>query len=123
MSPAGRLCGVVRRAAKTEVEMKEKNRALTSAARYSFCRRISVVAGGESRFLRASRQSPGQGDNADQDGRIRFVLRACKNRCPIVDNAGADRALFVNKVADGRAFLLQCPTTRCDWPTLRARPD
>ncbi len=63
-----------------------------------------VVAGGGVAFLRAKQAvAKVKGDNADQDAGIKIVLRAMEEPLrQIVENAGEEPSVVVNKVADGK---------------------
>ena len=92
--------------AATEVEMKEKKARVEDALHATRAAvEEGVVPGGGVAFLRARQALEGKlkGDNHDQDGGIKIVMRALEEPLRmIVDNAGAEPSVVLNKVMEGK---------------------
>jgi len=97
---------VVKVGAATEVEMKEKKARVEDALHATRAAvEEGVVPGGGVAFLRARQALEGKlkGDNHDQDGGIKIVMRALEEPLRmIVDNAGAEPSVVLNKVMEGK---------------------
>jgi len=96
---------VIKVGAATEVEMKEKKARVEDALHATRAAvEEGIVPGGGVALLRAKAVVAGlKGDNHDQDAGITIVLRALESplRC-IVDNAGDEPSVVVNKVLEGK---------------------
>ena len=91
--------------AATEVEMKEKKARVEDALHATRAAvEEGIVAGGGVAYLRArSNLKNLKGDNADQDAGIKIVLRALEEPMrQIVNNAGDEPSVVVNKVVEGK---------------------
>ena len=91
--------------AATEVEMKEKKARVEDALHATRAAvEEGIVAGGGVAYLRARANIKGlKGDNADQDAGIKIVLRAIEEPLrQIVQNAGDEPSVVVNKVVEGK---------------------
>ena len=90
--------------AATEVEMKEKKARVEDALHATRAAvEEGVVPGGGVAFIRARVAIQGKlkGDNHDQDGGIKIVMRALEEPLRIiVDNAGAEPSVVLNKVME-----------------------
>ena len=92
--------------AATEVEMKEKKARVEDALHATRAAvEEGIVAGGGVAYLRARANLKNlKGDNSDQDAGIKIVLRALEEPLrQIVNNAGEDPGVVLNKVAEGKA--------------------
>ena len=91
--------------AATEVEMKEKKARVEDALHATRAAvEEGIVAGGGVALLRA-RANAGKikGDNADQEAGIKIILRAVEEPLRmIVQNAGGEPSVVVNKVLEGK---------------------
>src|SRR6059058_5278052 len=96
---------VIKVGAATEVEMKEKKARVEDALHATRAAvEEGIVPGGGVAYLRA-RQAIGKlkGDNEDQDAGIKIVLKALEEPLRIiVDNAGAEPSVVLNKVMEGK---------------------
>ena len=96
---------VIKVGAATEVEMKEKKARVEDALHATRAAvEEGIVPGGGVALLRAKAVVAAlKGDNHDQDAGITIVLRAMESplRC-IVDNAGDEPSVVVNKVLEGK---------------------
>src|SRR2546421_9172749 len=97
---------VIKGGAATEVELKEKKLRVEdalSATRAAV--EEGVVPGGGVAYIRA-KQAPGgklKGENEDQDAGIKIVMRALEEPLRIiVDNAGAEPSVVLNKVLENK---------------------
>ncbi|MEO8739404.1 MAG: TCP-1/cpn60 chaperonin family protein, partial [Casimicrobiaceae bacterium] len=91
--------------AATEVEMKEKKARVEDALHATRAAvEEGIVAGGGVAYLRArSNLKNLKGDNADQDAGIKIILRALEEPMrQIVNNAGDEPSVVVNKVVEGK---------------------
>jgi len=91
--------------AATEVEMKEKKARVEDALHATRAAvEEGIVAGGGVAYLRARTNLKGlKGDNADQEAGIKIVLRALEEPMrQIVQNAGDEPSVVVNKVVEGK---------------------
>src|ERR671917_204159 len=92
--------------AATEVEMKEKKARVEDALHA--CRAAveeGIVPGGGVAFIRAKQALDGKlkGENHDQDAGIKIVMRALEEPLRIiVDNAGAEPSVVLNKVLESK---------------------
>jgi len=96
---------VIKVGAATEVEMKEKKARVEDALHATRAAvEEGIVAGGGVAYLRArSNLKNLKGDNADQDAGIKIVLRALEEPMrQIVNNAGDEPSVVVNKVVEGK---------------------
>ncbi|HET6802402.1 MAG TPA: chaperonin GroEL [Casimicrobiaceae bacterium] len=96
---------VIKVGAATEVEMKEKKARVEDALHATRAAvEEGIVAGGGVAYLRARAGVKNlKGDNADQDAGIKIVLRALEEPMrQIVNNAGDEPSVVVNKVAEGK---------------------
>ena len=96
---------VIKVGAATEVEMKEKKARVEDALHATRAAvEEGIVAGGGVAYLRARANLKNlKGDNADQDAGIKIVLRALEEPLrQIVDNAGDEPSVVVNKVVEGK---------------------
>jgi len=96
---------VIKVGAATEVEMKEKKARVEDALHATRAAvEEGIVAGGGVAYLRARANIKGlKGDNADQEAGIKIVLRAIEEPLrQIVQNAGDEPSVVVNKVAEGK---------------------
>src|SRR5207245_11584125 len=97
---------VIKVGAATEVEMKEKKARVEDALHATRAAvEEGIVAGGGVAYLRARANLKNlKGDNADQEAGIKIVLRALEEPLrQIVNNAGEEPSVVVNKVAEGKA--------------------
>jgi chaperonin GroEL len=91
--------------AATEVEMKEKKARVEDALHATRAAvEEGIVAGGGVALIRAKQAiSNLKGANHDQDAGIKIVLRALEEPLrAIVDNAGAEPSVVLNKVSEGK---------------------
>jgi chaperonin GroEL len=91
--------------AATEVEMKEKKARVEDALHATRAAvEEGVVAGGGVALIRAKQAiSKMKADNTDQEAGIKIVLRALEEPLrQIVENAGEEPSVVVNKVAEGK---------------------
>ena len=96
---------VIKVGAATEIEMKEKKARVEDALHATRAAvEEGVVPGGGVAFLRAQRAVEKlEGANADQNVGIKILLRAMEEPLrQIVDNAGEDAAVVLNKVKEGQ---------------------
>ena len=96
---------VIKVGAATEVEMKEKKARVEDALHATRAAvEEGIVAGGGVAYLRARANLKNlKGDNADQEAGIKIVLRALEEPMrQIVDNAGDEPSVVVNKVVEGK---------------------
>jgi chaperonin GroEL len=96
---------VVKVGAATETEMKEKKARVEDALHATHAAvEEGILPGGGVALLRArARLGNLQGENSDQDGGIKIVLRAVEEPLrQIVANAGADPSVVLNRVAEGK---------------------
>jgi chaperonin GroEL len=94
--------------AATEVEMKEKKARVEDALHATRAAvEEGIVPGGGVAFLRARKVLEGKlkGDNQDQDGGIKIVMRALEEPLRlIVENSGAEASVVLNKVSEGKGL-------------------
>jgi chaperonin GroEL len=94
--------------AATEVEMKEKKARVEDALHATRAAvEEGIVPGGGVAFLRARKVLEGKlkGDNHDQDGGIKIVMRALEEPLRlIVENSGAEPSVVLNKVCEGKGL-------------------
>jgi chaperonin GroEL len=96
---------VIKVGAATEVEMKEKKARVEDALHATRAAvEEGIVAGGGVAYLRArANLKTLKGDNADQDAGIKIILRALEEPMrQIVNNAGDEPSVVVNKVVEGK---------------------
>jgi chaperonin GroEL len=96
---------VVKVGAATEMEMKEKKARVEDALHATRAAvEEGIVPGGGVAYLRARSNLKGlKGDNAEQDAGIKIVLRAVEEPLrQIVQNAGDEPSVVVNKVVEGK---------------------
>jgi chaperonin GroEL len=96
---------VIKVGAATEVEMKEKKARVEDALHATRAAvEEGIVAGGGVAYLRARANLKNlKGDNADQEAGIKIVLRALEEPLrQIVNNAGEEPSVVVNKVVEGK---------------------
>src|SRR3954464_15919853 len=96
---------VIKVGAATEVEMKEKKARVEDALHATRAAvEEGIVAGGGVAYLRARANLKNlKGDNADQDAGIKIVLRALEEPMrQIVNNAGDEPSVVLNKVVEGK---------------------
>jgi chaperonin GroEL len=96
---------VIKVGAATEVEMKEKKARVEDALHATRAAvEEGIVPGGGVAYLRArSGVKKLKGDNPDQDAGIKIVLRALEEPMrQIVNNAGDEPSVVVNKVVEGK---------------------
>ena len=96
---------VVKVGAATEMEMKEKKARVEDALHATRAAvEEGIVPGGGVAYLRARSNLKGlKGDNAEQDAGIKIVLRAIEEPLrQIVQNAGDEPSVVVNKVVEGK---------------------
>jgi len=96
---------VIKVGAATEVEMKEKKARVEDALHATRAAvEEGIVAGGGVAYLRARANIKGlKGDNHDQDAGIKIVMRALEEPLrQIVNNAGDEPSVVVNKVVEGK---------------------
>ena len=96
---------VIKVGAATEVEMKEKKARVEDALHATRAAvEEGIVAGGGVAYLRARANIKNlKGDNADQDAGIKIVMRALEEPLrQIVNNAGDEPSVVVNKVVEGK---------------------
>ncbi len=95
---------VIEVGASTEVEMKEKKDRIDDALHATRAAvQDGIVAGGGVAFIRVKQAIKDlHGSNAEQDAGIAIVLRAIEEPLrQIVENAGGEASVVVNKVAEG----------------------
>src|SRR5436189_1241479 len=92
--------------AATEVEMKEKKARVEDALHATRAAvEEGIVAGGGVAFIRAKQALEGKlkGDNHDQEAGIKIVMKALEEPLRIiVDNAGAEPSVVLNKVLENK---------------------
>lgn len=96
---------VIKVGAATEVEMKEKKARVEDALHATRAAvEEGIVAGGGVALIRAQKSLNNlKGDNADQDMGVSITRRAIEEPLrTIVDNAGFEASIVVNKVAEGK---------------------
>jgi chaperonin GroEL len=97
---------VIKVGAATEVEMKEKKARVEDALHATRAAvEEGVVPGGGVAYLRARQALEGKlkGENQDQEGGIKIVMRALEEPLRlIVDNAGAEPSVVLNKVLENK---------------------
>jgi len=97
---------VIKVGAATEVEMKEKKARVEDALHATRAAvEEGIVPGGGVAFLRAKQALGGKlkGDNEDQDAGIKIVMKALEEPLRIiVDNAGAEPSVVLNKVLENK---------------------
>src|SRR6059036_1675207 len=96
---------VIKVGAATEVEMKEKKARVEDALHATRAAvEEGIVPGGGVAYLRARANLKNlKGENPDQDAGIKIVLRALEEPMRmIVDNAGNEPSVVVNKVVEGK---------------------
>jgi chaperonin GroEL len=96
---------VIKVGAATEVEMKEKKARVEDALHATRAAvEEGIVAGGGVAYLRARANLKNlKGDNPDQEAGIKIVLRALEEPMrQIVQNAGDEPSVVVNKVIEGK---------------------
>jgi chaperonin GroEL len=97
---------VVKVGAATEVEMKEKKARVEDALHATRAAvEEGIVPGGGVAYLRARQALEGKlkGENHDQDGGVKIVMRALEEPLRMIaDNAGAESSVVLNKVVDGK---------------------
>ena len=97
---------VIKVGAATEVEMKEKKARVEDALHATRAAvEEGIVPGGGVAFIRAKQALEGKlkGDNHDQDAGIKIVMKALEEPLRIiVDNAGAEPSVVLNKVLENK---------------------
>jgi chaperonin GroEL len=97
---------VIKVGAATEVEMKEKKARVEDALHATRAAvEEGVVPGGGVAFIRARQALEGKlkGENQDQEGGIKIVMRALEEPLRIiVDNSGAEPSVVLNKVLENK---------------------
>ncbi|HEX5476262.1 MAG TPA: chaperonin GroEL, partial [Burkholderiales bacterium] len=97
---------VIKVGAATEVEMKEKKARVEDALHATRAAvEEGIVPGGGVAYIRAKQAIQGKlkGDNHDQEAGIKIVLRALEEPLrTIVDNAGAEPSVVLNKVLESK---------------------
>src|SRR5216110_1086320 len=97
---------VIKVCAATEVEMKEKKARVEDALHATRAAvEEGIVAGGGVAYLRARQALEGKlkGDNHDQEAGIKIVMKALEEPLRIiVDNAGAEPSVVLNKVLENK---------------------
>jgi chaperonin GroEL len=96
---------VIKVGAATEVEMKEKKARVEDALHATRAAvEEGIVAGGGVAYLRARANVKNlKGDNEDQDAGIKIVMRALEEPLrQIVNNAGDEPSVVVNKIVEGK---------------------
>ncbi len=97
---------VIKVGAATEVEMKEKKARVEDALHATRAAvEEGVVPGGGVAYIRAKQALQGKlkGDNHDQEAGIKIVMRALEEPLRIiVDNAGAEPSVVLNKVLESK---------------------
>ncbi|HSA88805.1 MAG TPA: chaperonin GroEL [Burkholderiales bacterium] len=97
---------VIKVGAATEVEMKEKKARVEDALHATRAAvEEGIVPGGGVAFIRAKQVLEGKlkGENHDQDGGIKIVMRALEEPLRmIVDNSGAEPSVVLNKVLENK---------------------
>jgi chaperonin GroEL len=96
---------IVKVGAATEIEMKEKKARVEDALHATRAAvEEGIVAGGGVAYIRArSVLASLKGENPDQDAGIKIVRRALEEPLrAIVENAGAEPSVVLNKVAEGK---------------------
>jgi chaperonin GroEL len=97
---------VIKVGAATEVEMKEKKARVEDALHATRAAvEEGIVPGGGVAFIRAKQALEGKlkGDNHDQEAGIKIVMRALEEPLRIiVDNAGAEPSVVLNKVLESK---------------------
>jgi len=98
---------VIKVGAATEVEMKEKKARVEDALHATRAAvEEGIVPGGGVAFIRAKQVLEGKlkGDNHDQEAGIKIVMKALEEPLRIiVDNAGAEPSVVLNKVLENKA--------------------
>ncbi|HEU4351442.1 MAG TPA: chaperonin GroEL [Burkholderiales bacterium] len=98
---------VIKVGAATEVEMKEKKARVEDALHATRAAvEEGIVPGGGVAFIRAKQSLEGKlkAENHDQEGGIKIVMRALEEPLRmIVDNAGAEPSVVLNKVLENKA--------------------
>jgi chaperonin GroEL len=98
---------VIKVGAATEVEMKEKKARVEDALHATRAAvEEGVVPGGGVAFIRTKQSLEGKlkGDNHDQEAGIKIVMKALEEPLRIiVDNAGAEPSVVLNKVLENKA--------------------
>src|SRR5687767_13594128 len=97
---------VIKVGAATEVEMKEKKARVEDALHATRAAvEEGIVPGGGVAFIRARQALEGKlkGENQDQEGGIKIVMRALEEPLRIiVDNSGAEPSVVLNKVLENK---------------------
>src|SRR3954467_3205874 len=97
---------VIKVGAATEVEMKEKKARVEDALHATPAAvEEGIVPGGGVAFIRAKQALAGKlkGDNLDQEAGIKIVMKALEEPLRIiVDNAGAEPSVVLNKVLENK---------------------
>jgi chaperonin GroEL len=97
---------VIKVGAATEVEMKEKKARVEDALHATRAAvEEGIVPGGGVAFIRAKQVLEGKvkADNHDQEAGVKIVMRALEEPLRIiVDNAGAEPSVVLNKVLEGK---------------------
>ncbi len=97
---------VIKVGAATEVEMKEKKARVEDALHATRAAvEEGIVPGGGVAFIRAKQALEGKlkGDNHDQEGGIKIVMKALEEPLRIiVDNSGAEPSVVLNKVLENK---------------------
>jgi chaperonin GroEL len=97
---------VIKVGAATEVEMKEKKARVEDALHATRAAvEEGIVPGGGVAFIRAKQALEGKvkGDNHDQEAGVKIVMRALEEPLRIiVDNAGAEPSVVLNKVLENK---------------------
>jgi chaperonin GroEL len=97
---------VIKVGAATEVEMKEKKARVEDALHATRAAvEEGIVPGGGVAFIRAKQALEGKvkADNHDQEAGVKIVMRALEEPLRIiVDNAGAEPSVVLNKVLEGK---------------------
>src|SRR3954467_7651901 len=97
---------VIKVGAATEVEMKEKKARVEDALHATRAAvEEGIVAGGGVAFIRTKQALEGKlkGDNHDQEAGIKIVMKALEEPLRIiVDNAGAEPSVVLNKVLENK---------------------
>jgi chaperonin GroEL len=97
---------VIKVGAATEVEMKEKKARVEDALHATRAAvEEGIVPGGGVAFIRAKQSLEGKlkAENHDQEGGIKIVMRALEEPLRmIVDNAGAEPSVVLNKVLESK---------------------
>ncbi len=97
---------VIKVGAATEIEMKDKKARVEDALHATRAAvEEGIVPGGGVAFIRAKQALEGKlkGENHDQDGGIKIVMRALEEPLRmIVDNSGAEPSVVLNKVLENK---------------------